>query len=94
MDDFTGLVKFSAEWCGPCKAFAPVIKEVVEETGIEYIEADIDDETGSELSIKFGVRSVPTTIAFLEGKPVDAIVGSATKDRVVELVNKINNNNS
>lgn len=89
MKEFTGFLKFSAEWCSPCKAFAPVLKEAAEEAGVEYIEADIDDESGAELSLKFGVRSVPTTIAFKNGNPVDMIVGAVDKSKVLELANKI-----
>ena len=92
MDDFTGLVKFSAEWCSPCKSFAPILKTAAEEAGVAVKDVDIDEE--AEVASQFGIRSVPTTIAFVDGKPIDMIVGSVSKERVLELASKINNNNS
>ena len=88
-EEFTGFLKFSAEWCQPCKKFAPILEEVKKQTGIECIEADIDSEVGEELSVKFGVRSVPTTIIFKKGDPVDVVVGVASKDKLLEMVSKV-----
>lgn len=91
-DDFTGLLKFSATWCGPCKTFAPVLAQVQQDTGVVVKHVDIDDE--SDIATKFSVRSVPTTLAMKNGKVVDMIVGAVGKDKVLAAVSKINNNNN
>lgn len=91
-DDFTGLLKFSAEWCQPCKSFAPVLSAVEQETGVEVRHVDID--TLPEIAAQFGVRSVPTTIALKGGQPVDMVVGAVAKEKVLAMVSKLNNNNT
>ena len=86
MSDFTGLMKFSATWCAPCKVAAPAVKEAAEEAGVEVKSIDIDED--NETTSMYGVRSVPTVIAFKDGKPVDMIVGAVDKAKYLELANK------
>lgn len=86
-DNYTGLIKFSAEWCQPCKVFAPVVAAVAEETGVAVRNVDIEAEP--ELAQQFDVRSLPTLIAMKNGEPVDVIVGSVAKERVIAMVNTI-----
>lgn len=62
------LVDFSAEWCGPCKAMAPILKDVKKEMDntIKIIKVDVDKNP--QAAQKFQVRGVPTLILFKEGK--------------------------
>lgn len=62
------LVDFSAEWCGPCKAMAPILKDVKKEmdNSIKIIKVDVDKNP--QAAQKFQVRGVPTLILFKEGK--------------------------
>ena len=72
---------FSAVWCGPCKAFKPVMNEIASEGySIEFI--DVDQEQNK--ATKYGVRSVPTVVIEENGIEVDRFVGSIPKQMILE----------
>ena len=72
---------FSAVWCGPCKAFKPIMNEIAGEGySVEFI--DIDQEQNK--ATKYGVRSVPTVVIEENGIEVDRFVGSMSKQQVLE----------
>ncbi len=72
---------FSATWCGPCKAFKPVINEIKSEGyHVEFIDIDML----SDLAQKYNVRSVPTLVIEEGGVEVDRIIGSIPKRQVME----------
>jgi thioredoxin 1 len=72
---------FSAVWCGPCKAFKPIMNEIAGEGySIEFI--DVDQEQNK--ATKYGVRSVPTVVIEENGIEVDRFVGSIPKQMVLE----------
>jgi thioredoxin 1 len=81
------LVDFWAEWCGPCKAIAPVVEELAGEmTGkLKVVKINVDD--AQNLAQKFNVMSIPTLLIFKNGKPVDQIVGAVGKDAMLEKIN-------
>ena len=72
---------FSATWCGPCKTFKPIMQEVAGENSmiVEFI--DVDNEQNK--AVKYNVRSVPTTVIEENGVEVDRIVGSVSKETVL-----------
>ena len=71
---------FSATWCGPCKAFKPVMNEIADEGySIEFI--DVDQEQNK--ATKYGVRSVPTVVIEENGIEVDRFIGSIPKQMVL-----------
>ena len=61
------LVDFSAEWCGPCKMMAPILKEVVSEIGDVATVIKVDVDKNQEASLKYGIQSVPTLVLFKNG---------------------------
>ena len=72
---------FSATWCGPCKAFKPVMNEVA---GEGYMVEFLDVDNNSEMASKYGVRSVPTTIIEENGVEVNRFVGAIPKQQVID----------
>ncbi len=80
------LIDFSATWCGPCKALAPVLDEVAAETDAVIGKLDIDE--CHELALEYGVMSVPTLVVFQNGEVKEASVGLVPKARVLELLGK------
>ena len=80
------LVKFEAEWCGPCKAMKPMIDELAEEYGDKLTIATVDIDQNNQTPFKFGVRGVPTVLLFKAGQVVAQKVGLPRKADLVSLI--------
>ena len=83
--DKTVLVDFWATWCGPCKMIAPVIEEIANErSDIKICKVNVDEQ--GELSIKYGVMSIPTLMIFRNGEAVQTAIGYRPKEEIEELL--------
>lgn len=80
------LVDFFAEWCGPCKMLAPILKQVKDSLGdgISIIKIDVDKNQA--LAAKYQVRGVPTMILFKDGKQVWRQSGVLQKDEIINVI--------
>mgnify|MGYP000707298455 FL=1 len=67
-------IRFTAKWCGPCKAYAPIFDKVLEETS-EWESVVIDVDENSEMAKEYNVRSIPMTILEVDGNIVDKKTG-------------------
>ena len=81
----TVLVEFYAQWCGPCKAFAPTLDEFAKEHSNALV-TKLDIEEAPELARKFQVRSVPTFIVFKNGEVAHRSSGVPTKQELEEMI--------
>jgi len=82
--DKTVLLDFWATWCGPCKMIAPIIEEIANENENLIVgKVNVDEE--AELSIKFGIVSIPTIIVFKNGEIYNKTVGYCSKEEILAL---------
>lgn len=82
------LVDFSASWCGPCKRLEPVVDELADETVGQIKVAKLDVDEAPATTKQFGIRGVPTVIAFRNGEPSGRHVGVANKQTLLALVGR------
>ena len=74
------LVDFWAEWCGPCKAIAPILEELAEELGGAVKICKVNVDNNSEVATKYEIRAIPTILIFKDGKVADTVVGLTSKE--------------
>lgn len=73
------LVDFGAEWCPPCRAMEPVLKELAQETNGKAYIGKLDVDANPIISGKYGIRNLPTLMVFKAGEPVLKMVGAAPR---------------
>jgi len=81
------MVDFWAEWCGPCRAIAPVLEDLAEasEGRVTLVKVNVDENPG--LAARYGIRSIPTLLFLKEGRVVDRVVGAAPKAVLQDILN-------
>lgn len=80
------LVKFEADWCGPCQAMKPAIEALAEEYGGRVTFATVDIDQNQQTPYKFGVRGIPTVMLFKDGQVVGQRVGLAREPELAALI--------
>lgn len=82
------IIDFWAEWCGPCKMFAPWYEEVSDAFS-DVVFAKVDTEAQQELAGSFGIRSIPTLMAFRDGILLYKEAGALPKEALTNLVEQV-----
>ena len=80
------LVDFTATWCGPCKALAPIVDKIADEFQGKVKVGKLDIDANPNVTAKYGVRSVPTVLVFKGGQQVGKHVGLTNRDNLVKLL--------
>lgn len=79
------LVKFTGTWCPPCRAMQPTIDAIADERkDLLVLSIDVDEQ--QLVAQRFGVRSVPTLIAFRNGRPIGSLVGHLPRATIDKLL--------
>lgn len=80
------LVDFWASWCGPCRMLAPVIEEIANEQEGNAVVGKVNVDEEPELARRFDIMSIPTVIAFKNGKKTASSIGVTSKESLVKLI--------
>src|SRR5688572_20651956 len=84
------IVDFWAEWCGPCKALAPVLEKVAAEyadKGVLLAKLNVDEE--QFIAAQFQVRSIPTVYAMFQGQPVADLTGARSESQLRQAIDQL-----
>lgn len=82
------LIDFYADWCGPCKMLAPILKEVKSELGDKIKIVKIDVDKNQSLAAKYQVRGVPTMILFKDANLLWRQSGVLQKNDIIQIINQ------
>jgi thioredoxin 1 len=82
------MVDFWAEWCGPCRMVTPIVEEMSTEYDGRAVIGKVNVDENPDISMKFGIRNIPTIIFLKNGEMVDKSVGAVPKNVLTEKIEK------
>ena len=82
------LVDYWAEWCGPCKSIAPILKEIAEEYEGKLIVAKLNIDDNTDTAPKYGIRGIPTLMLFKDGEVEATKVGALNKSQLTAFLDQ------
>jgi len=83
------LVDFWATWCGPCRMFGPIFEQVSNQIpDVKFVKFEID-ESNRRMPAQFGIRSIPSVLAFKNGELVEARAGLMDADTLIQWINEL-----
>jgi len=87
--DTPAIIDFWAEWCAPCRAIAPIVKDLAEQYGekVKIVKMNIDENPSTPS--KYEVRAIPTVLAFRNGEVVEMLQGARPKGDFEEMIRKL-----
>ena len=83
------LIDFFATWCGPCRMFGPIFEQVSNQTpDVKFVKFEID-ESNRRMPAQYGIRSIPSVLAFKNGELVEARAGLMDADTLLQWINEL-----
>ncbi|RLC49371.1 MAG: thioredoxin [Candidatus Cloacimonadota bacterium] len=87
--DLPAIIDFYADWCGPCKQVAPIMKDLAEEYEGKIVIYKVDTDVERQLAGMFGIRSIPSILFIpMEGQP-QMSAGALPKSEFVRMINEV-----
>ncbi|MCH7528700.1 MAG: thioredoxin [Candidatus Marinimicrobia bacterium] len=83
------LVDFWAEWCGPCRAIEPALKEVAADYEDRVVVGRLNVDEHPTIASRYGIRSIPSILLFQNGEVSDQIVGAVPKSSITNLLDNL-----
>jgi len=80
------MIDFWAEWCGPCRAIGPVVEELAKEYDGQVNVGKVNVDQNPQLSVNYGITSIPAIVFVKGGKVVDKLVGAQPKSNFVKKI--------
>jgi thioredoxin 1 len=87
--DKPAIIDFWAEWCAPCRAIAPIVKELAAQYGDQVKIVKMDIDSNPKTPGNYGVRAIPTVLAFQGGQVVEQLQGARPKSDFEAMVTKL-----
>jgi thioredoxin 1 len=84
--DVPVLVDFTATWCGPCKALAPIVDKIADDYQGKVKVGKLDIDDNAQITAKYGIRSVPTVMVFQGGQKVAQNAGLTSREKLLKLI--------
>lgn len=82
------VVKFSADWCGPCRTLAGIMDDVTPDyQNVNFIEIDVECDGMDEIVSNYSIRNIPVLVFIKNGKLLNKNVGLVDKVKITELIN-------
>lgn len=78
------VVDFWADWCAPCKMIAPIVEDLANEFDGKVKFAKVDVDSNPKTATTYGIRGIPTLLIFVNGSPVDQVVGAVSKSALTK----------
>lgn len=81
------VVKFGAEWCGPCKAMNSTIENIENDfKTVNFVEVDVEEGSNDEIVTQFNIRNIPVLVFMKNGSSLSKSVGALAKDVLIEKI--------
>jgi len=87
------IIKFGADWCGPCKMMGPTMKKLKEKYNVEGSDiqiTDIDVDMNPEMASLHKIKNIPVTIFKIDEVEIKKVVGVLSLDKIEEIINEVN----
>jgi purine nucleosidase len=84
--DVEVLVNFTATWCGPCRALQPIVDKIADDYQGKLKVGNLDIDASPEMARKYGIRSVPTLLAFKGGSKTGQLIGLTSRQRILQML--------